>query len=110
MRLLLNNNSNGLQNINPICVALAELLLQGAGQGKITAREFEALVENDSETDFEVRNSSASIVGYYLWTHGRKDKAVELWKTPARTDGGWNKILSCPVLAARSGNRSHSPG
>jgi hypothetical protein len=87
------------ESSNPICVALAELLLQGAGQGKITAREFEALVENDSETDFEVRNSSASIVGYYLWTHGRKDKAVELWKTPARTDGGWNKILSCPVLS-----------
>lgn len=51
----------------------------------------------------------ALFIGYFEWTHGRPDKAIEQWKIPAGLPGGYSRMLAWKWLRDAKVDPVHIP-
>ena len=75
--------------------AMLNLFDESDGSNAIDPEKLKALIdEHVAFSDGAFLPDLALFVGYFEWTHGHKDAAIEQWKIPARLHGGPDRMLA----------------
>ena len=75
--------------------AMLNLFNESEGSKDIDPEKIQALIDGHiAFSDGVFLPDLALFVGYFEWTHGHKDAAIEQWKIPARLPGGPDRMLA----------------
>lgn len=93
-RLVQQNPANPENPLPAATSAMAQALQKLMATGELSSEEIEQMSATHTAKMGNWAGMQAVFMGYALWTHGRKDAAVEQWKFPAKALDGWNQILA----------------
>lgn len=89
---------------------LAMALQKLVASGELSSEKIDQMSARHTAQNANWRTMQALFVGHALWTHGKKDAALEQWKMPAQNPDGWNKLLSSHWLRAAGVDPIHVEG